>query len=60
MPKIRAVAQDRTVYTDEILAGAIYFISPLSLPYVLEELTPQLEAAVAGNAPRKAVETSGG
>ena len=27
------------------LAGAIYFISPLSLPYVLEHLTPQLEAA---------------
>jgi hypothetical protein len=33
--------------------GALYFISPLSLPYVLERLTRQLEAAVAGRAPKK-------
>jgi hypothetical protein len=37
----------------ETLAGALYFISPLSLPYVLERLTRQLEAAVAGRAPKK-------
>ena len=36
----------------------MYFISPLSLPYVLEHLTPQLEAAVAGEAPQKMVDTS--
>jgi iron complex transport system substrate-binding protein len=48
-----AVAERRSVYTDGVLAGAIYFISPLSLPYVLERLTPQLEAAVAGKAPQR-------
>jgi hypothetical protein len=32
-----------------------YFTSPLSLPYVLERLTPQLEAAVAGKAPKRVV-----
>jgi iron complex transport system substrate-binding protein len=42
-------------YTDGTLAGALYFISPLSLPYVLERLTPQLEAAVAGKAPQRVV-----
>lgn len=36
-------------FTDEVLAGAIYFTSPLSLPYVLDELVPRLEAAVAGD-----------
>jgi iron complex transport system substrate-binding protein len=35
-----------------VLAGAIYFDTPLSLLYVLEHLTPMLEAAVAGDAPR--------
>jgi iron complex transport system substrate-binding protein len=53
-----AVADRRAVYTDGTLAGAIYFISPLSLPYVLERLTPQLEAAVAGKAPQRMVETT--
>ena len=51
-----AVADHRAVFTDGVLAGAIYFISPLSLPYVLDRLTPQLEAAVAGKAPRRIVE----
>jgi hypothetical protein len=35
--------------------SALYFISPLSLPYVLERLTPRLGAAVAGKAPKKVV-----
>ena len=51
--KLKAVSQNRAVYTDATLAGAMYFISPLSLPYTLEHLTPQLEAAVRGRAPRK-------
>jgi iron complex transport system substrate-binding protein len=51
--RLGAVKENRSVYTDGTLAGAMYFISPLSLPYVLEHLTPQLEAAVAGKAPRK-------
>ena len=53
-----AVAENRAVYTDGTLAGAIYFISPLSLPYVLERLVPQLEAAVAGEAPQRVLDTS--
>jgi iron complex transport system substrate-binding protein len=48
-----AVAENRSVYTDDVLAGAIYFNTPLSLLYVLEHLTPMLEAAVAGQAPRE-------
>lgn len=57
--KLDAVSGNRSVYTDGTLAGAIYFISPLSLPYVLDRLTPQLEAAVAGRAPQRIVDTSG-
>ena len=57
--RIPAVAERRSVYTDATLTGAIYFISPLSLPYVLERLTPQLAAAVDGKAPQKIVETPG-
>ena len=51
-----AVTDRRAVYTDGTLAGAMYFISPLSLPYVLERLVPQLEAAVAGEAPQRVVD----
>ena len=47
-----AVTGNRAVYTDDILAGAIYFDSPLSLRYTLERLTPMLEQATAGEAPR--------
>jgi iron complex transport system substrate-binding protein len=57
--KLAAVSQHRAVYTDGTLAGALYFITPLSLPYVLERLTPQLEAAVAGTAPQKVVDAPG-
>jgi iron complex transport system substrate-binding protein len=53
------VSQRRAVYTDGTLAGALYFISPLSLPYVLERLTPQLEAAVAGKAPQRVLDAPG-
>ena len=44
---------NRAVYTDATLSGAMYFVSPLSLPYVLDELVPQLEAALDGRAPRR-------
>jgi iron complex transport system substrate-binding protein len=53
---LKAVTERRAIYTDGVLAGALYFISPLSLPYVLERLTPMLEAAVAGESPQKVVE----
>lgn len=49
--KLSAVAEDRAVYTSPVLAGAIYFDSPLSLPYILEHLTPELVKAVNGEAP---------
>jgi iron complex transport system substrate-binding protein len=48
-----AVKQNRAVYTDGTLAGAIYFLTPLSQMYVLEHLLPQLDAAAAGEAPRE-------
>ena len=50
--RLPAVREGRAVYTDEVLAGAIYFITPLSLGHVLDELTPLLEQATAGEAPR--------
>lgn len=43
------VSGGNLVFTGDVLAGAIYFTTPLSLPYVLEELVPLLEKAVAGN-----------
>jgi iron complex transport system substrate-binding protein len=47
-----AVEGNRAVYTDGTLAGAIYFMTPLSQKYVIEELVPRLADAVAGEAPR--------
>lgn len=46
-----AVKEQRSVYTDATLAGAVYFLTPLSLEYVLEHLPPLLAQAVAGGAP---------
>ncbi|MHA6626002.1 ABC transporter substrate-binding protein [Pseudonocardia sichuanensis] len=43
------VREGNLVFTDGVLAGAIYFATPLSLPYVLEHLVPLLENAVAGD-----------
>ncbi len=57
--KLGAVAEHRSVYTDGTLAGALYFMSPLSLEYALDRLAPQLRDAVAGKAPRKVVDTLG-
>jgi len=45
------VKAGKTVYTDATTAGAIYFTSPLSLPYLLDRLVPALETAVAGKGP---------
>lgn len=47
-----AVAGHRAVYTDSVLAGAIYFLTPLSQKYVIEHLVPRLEDAVKGEAPQ--------
>lgn len=47
--QLTPVKQGNLVFTDAELAGAIYFTTPLSLPYVLEKLVPLLDKAVAGN-----------
>jgi iron complex transport system substrate-binding protein len=47
-----AVTENRAIYTDATLAGAIYFLTPLSQKFVLEKLVPRLEKAVAGESPR--------
>jgi len=49
--RLGAVEGGRSVYTDETLAGALYFLTPLSLQYTLNRLTPLLEQAAAGEAP---------
>ncbi|SCX58240.1 iron complex transport system substrate-binding protein [Klenkia marina] len=46
---LTAVQGGHLAFTDGTLAGAIYFTSPLSLPYVLDELVPMLAEAVAGD-----------
>ena len=46
---LRAVQNRNLVFTDGVLAGAIYFTSLLSLPYVLDKLVPMLERAVKGD-----------
>lgn len=48
-----AVAEKRAVYTDETLAGAIYFDTPLARLYVLDRLAPMLDLAAQGEAPRE-------
>ncbi|PRA81131.1 ABC transporter substrate-binding protein [Microbacterium sp. MYb66] len=53
---ISAMKNESVVYTDGITAGAIYFTSPLSLPYVLDALVPALADAVAGNGPARTAE----
>lgn len=44
--RLEAVQAGRSVYTGGELAGAIYFSTVLSLPYVLDTLVPQLEKAL--------------
>jgi iron complex transport system substrate-binding protein len=40
--RLEAVRSGRSLYTGWELSGAIYFTSPLSLPYVVDRLTPML------------------
>lgn len=49
---LSAVTGGHAVFTDEVLAGAIYFLTPLSQKYVLEKLVPRLADAVRGEAPQ--------
>jgi iron complex transport system substrate-binding protein len=41
--KLTAVAQGRSLYTGGTLSGAIYFTTPLSLPYVVDTLVPMID-----------------
>ncbi|MET0694823.1 MAG: ABC transporter substrate-binding protein [Propionibacteriaceae bacterium] len=45
--QLRAVREGRSLYTGGELAGAIYFSTVLSLPYVVDQLVPQLAEALA-------------
>ena len=48
---LQAVKDGRLVFTDGVTAGAIYFTSLLSLPFVLEHLVPALASTLAGDGP---------
>ncbi|MGG7465677.1 ABC transporter substrate-binding protein [Plantibacter sp. YIM 135347] len=52
LANLGAVTENRAVYTDAILSGAIYFLTPLSQKYVIEKLVPRLVDAAAGKAPK--------
>ncbi len=41
--------EGREVFADFELSGAFSFSSPLSIPYLLDELVPKLAAAVDGD-----------
>jgi iron complex transport system substrate-binding protein len=48
--RLDAVREDRVIYIDleDQFAGALGFSSPLSLPYLIDEASPQLAAALDG------------
>lgn len=48
-PSMRAFEEGREIVTDELLSAALSFSSPLSLPFVLEQLVPELALAVDGD-----------
>jgi iron complex transport system substrate-binding protein len=48
-PSMRAYAQGREVVTNELLSGAFSFASPLSIPYLLDAVVPELALAVDGD-----------
>jgi iron complex transport system substrate-binding protein len=48
---LEEVEAGRLVFTDETSAGAIYFTSVLSLPFVLDHLVPALASTLAGEGP---------
>lgn len=52
---LEAVKGKRSIFTKATLSGAIYFMTPLALTYVLDELTPHLATALAGKSPRSIV-----
>jgi iron complex transport system substrate-binding protein len=55
---LEAVEDGSLVFTDGLTAGAIYFTSVLSLPYVLDTLVPALASTLDGEGPAT-IETAG-
>jgi iron complex transport system substrate-binding protein len=51
---LEEVRAGRQLFTDGLSAGAIYFTSPLSLPFALEALVPALASTLAGEGPADA------
>jgi iron complex transport system substrate-binding protein len=51
---LEEVQAGRQVFTDGLSAGAIYFTSPLSLPFALETLVPAFASTLAGDGPADA------
>jgi iron complex transport system substrate-binding protein len=49
--RLEEVEDGRVVFTDGVTAGAIYFTSVLSLPFVLDQLVPALASTLAGEGP---------
>ena len=47
--QLTAATEGREVFLGQLEAGAFSFSSPLSIPYFLEQLVPQLEAAIDGD-----------
>jgi iron complex transport system substrate-binding protein len=52
---LAAVKGKRAVFTNATLSGAIYFMTPLALTYVVDHLTPHLARAIDGQSPRSIV-----
>ena len=47
--QLTAAKEGREIFLGQLEAGAFSFSSPLSLPYFLEQLVPQIEAALDGD-----------
>lgn len=47
--QLAAVDEGREIFAGTVLGGAFSFASPLSIPYLLDELVPALAAAVDGD-----------
>ena len=48
--KLKAAKEGREIFLGKLLGGAFSFSSPLSIPYLLDQLVPALDAAVDGKA----------
>ncbi|MFC8181801.1 iron-siderophore ABC transporter substrate-binding protein [Rhodococcus sp. NPDC057297] len=46
---LERVKENKLVFTDDVTAGAIYFTSVLSLPYVIDKLVPAFAGTLAGD-----------